>query len=84
MKHAASGVRGVFWRENPRGTQERRVTGGGRARGDWWIRWACPFGHLHASRSAPRVSPARKPNDAGSTSGARRGRRGRLPFSLAT
>src|SRR5262245_8901612 len=53
MKLAGSGVRGVFWRANPRGTQELR-TGHGRQRGDWWIRWACPHGHLHREQIGPK------------------------------
>src|SRR5262245_61603321 len=53
MKLAGSGVRGVFWRANPRGTQEIR-TGHGRQRGDWWIRWACPHGHLHREQIGPK------------------------------
>jgi excisionase family DNA binding protein len=36
---AQSGVRGVFWRANPRGVQERRRPEDGRERGEWWIRW---------------------------------------------
>src|SRR5262245_39539773 len=47
MKLAASGKRGVFWRSNPRGSQELRQSGGIRARGDWWIRWYCSLGHKH-------------------------------------
>ena len=53
MKLAESGVRGVFWRANARGTQELR-TSGGRQRGDWWIRWACPHGHLHREQIGPK------------------------------
>jgi integrase len=53
MKLANSGARGVFWRANPRGTQELR-TGHGRQRGDWWIRWACPHGHLHREQIGPK------------------------------
>jgi hypothetical protein len=47
MKLAQSGSRGVFWRVNDRGTQEKRLGRGLRERGDWWIRWSCPHGHLH-------------------------------------
>ena len=47
MKLAASGKRGVFWRTNPRGSQEFRQPGGGRVRGDWWICWFCTLGHKH-------------------------------------
>lgn len=47
MKLAVSGSRGVLWRANPRGTQEVRKPGGGKTRGDSWIRWACSYGHLH-------------------------------------
>ncbi len=46
MKLANSGKRGVYWRRNPRGTQELRDNGT-RERGDWWIRWCCAHGHLH-------------------------------------
>jgi integrase len=53
MKLAESGVRGVFWRATARGTQELR-TSGGRVRGDWWIRWACPHGHLHREQIGPK------------------------------
>jgi integrase len=54
MKQAESGVRGVFWRGNPRGSQERRLPGGGRVRGDWWIRWTCALGHLHREKIGPK------------------------------
>ena len=47
MKLAASGKRGVFWRANPRGSQEFRQMGGARVRGDWWIQWYCTLGHKH-------------------------------------
>src|SRR5262245_16692030 len=74
MKLAGSGVRGVFWRPNARGTQEIR-TPTGRRRGDWWVRWVCPHGHLHREQIGPkslareeaerrrieRPCPARKP-----------------------
>jgi integrase len=53
MKLAESGARGVFWRGNARGTQELRMSGG-RARGDWWIRWACSHGHLHREQIGPK------------------------------
>ncbi len=53
MKLAESGTRGVFWRRNPRGTQEVRGPQG-RERGDWWIRWACPHGHLHRMLIGPK------------------------------
>ena len=46
MKLATSGKRGVFWRPNPRGSQELRQAGS-RVRGDWWMRWTCGLGHLH-------------------------------------
>jgi integrase len=52
MKLAMSKVRGVFWRANVRGTQrheQRRDE-----RGDWWIRWACPHGHLHREHIGPK------------------------------
>jgi hypothetical protein len=54
MKLAKSGSRGVFWRANERGTQERRLGEGRRERGDWWIRWACPHGHLHRAQIGPK------------------------------
>ena len=53
MKLAASGSRGVFWKEHDRGTQDLR-TAGGRERGDWWIRWSCPHGHLHRKLVGPK------------------------------
>ena len=53
MKIAQSGIRGVFWRKNPRGTQELR-TQAERMRGDWWVRWACPHGHLHRELVGPK------------------------------
>jgi integrase len=54
MKLAASGSRGVFWRSNPRGTQELKKRNGGRLRGDWWARWTCPNGHLHRALVGPK------------------------------
>ena len=54
MRPAQSGVRGVFWRVNPRGGQERRRPEGGRERGEWWIRWACARGHLHREKIGPK------------------------------
>src|SRR3989442_14638527 len=54
MKLAKSGSRGVYWRSNERGTQDRRLGDGCRERGDWWIRWACPHGHLHRARIGPK------------------------------
>ncbi len=54
MKLADSGSRGVFWRANDRGTQELRGPGGKRERGDWWVRWACPHGHLHRALIGPK------------------------------
>lgn len=54
MKLAQSGNRGVFWRSNPRGTQELRKAGIGRERGDWWIRWSCAYGHLHRALTGPK------------------------------
>jgi integrase len=53
MKLAHSGTRGVFWRVNVRGTQELR-TSVGRQRGHWWVRWACPHGHLHREQIGPK------------------------------
>jgi integrase len=50
MKRAQSGNRGVFWRANPRGSQEAKRPDGVRERGDWWVRWTCPHGHLHRER----------------------------------
>ncbi|MBI2218947.1 MAG: hypothetical protein HYU51_16805 [Candidatus Rokubacteria bacterium] len=50
MKLAKSGSRGVFWRASERGTQDLRRPGGVRERGDWWIRWSCPYGHLHRAQ----------------------------------
>jgi len=47
-------MRGVFWRANPRGTQERKAASGGSERGYWWIRWACPHGHLHREQVGPK------------------------------
>src|SRR5262245_18146447 len=54
MKLAMSGSRGVMWRANPRGTQDLRRPDGARQRGDWWIRWACPHGHLHRRMVGPK------------------------------
>jgi integrase len=54
VKLADSGSRGVFWRRNARGTQDLRAGSGRRERGDWWIRWACPYGHLHRSLVGPK------------------------------
>lgn len=62
MKLAQSGTRGVFWRANVRGTQERRGSAGVRDHGDWWIRWACPHGHLHRQQIGPK-SLAREESD---------------------
>jgi integrase len=53
MKRANSGKQGVYWRRNPRGTQELRDNGS-RERGDWWIRWCCSHGHLHRARVGPK------------------------------
>jgi integrase len=55
MKLAVSGKRGVFWRANPRGTQELRQAGGGRQRGDWWICWYCSLGHKHRELIGPKA-----------------------------
>jgi integrase len=55
MKLARSGSRGVFWRSSPRGSQDRKTDSGVRERGDWWIRWVCPFGHLHRSHVGPKA-----------------------------
>lgn len=60
MKLAASGKRGVFWRLNPRGTQELRQADGGRVRGDWWIRWYCGLGHKHSELIGPKSVAERK------------------------
>ena len=60
MKLAASGSRGVFWRANARGTQERRLGEGRREQGDWWIRWACPHGHLHRAQIGPKALAQRE------------------------
>ncbi len=52
MREAASGSRGVFWRPNERGTQVKRTE-----RGDWWIRWTCPYPHkspLHRKLVGPK------------------------------
>lgn len=54
MRRAQSGVRGVFWRAKPNGSQERRVPGGGKERGEWWVRWMCGFGHLHREKIGPK------------------------------
>src|SRR5437773_7709959 len=60
MKLAQSGSRGVFWRTSPRGTQERKRPNGARERGDWWIGWACPHGHLHRSQVGPKALAQRE------------------------
>lgn len=54
MRLAKSGSRGVFWRANDRGTQELRRSAGERQRGDWWVRWTCPHGHLHRELVGPK------------------------------
>lgn len=54
MKLAASGKRGVYWRANPRGSQELRQPEGGRVRGDWWICWFCTLGHKHRELAGPK------------------------------
>ena len=54
MKRAQSGNRGVFWRANPRGSQETKRPDRVRERGDWWVRWTCPHGHLHRERVGPK------------------------------
>src|SRR2546427_10766565 len=54
MKLATSGARGVFWKANARGTQDVRKPDGRRERGDWWIRWSCPHGHLHRALVGPK------------------------------
>lgn len=52
MKLAKSGSRGVYWRASARGGQrhDRRRD----QRGDWWIRWVCPHGHLHREKVGPK------------------------------
>src|SRR5262249_18291893 len=54
MKLATSSSRGVIWRANPRGPQKLNRKDGRRERGDWWIRWACPHGHLHRALAGPK------------------------------
>ena len=63
MRLAKSGSRGLFWRPNDRGTQEFTLPDGKRPaagdprrgqRGDWWIRWTCPHGHLHREQAGPK------------------------------
>jgi hypothetical protein len=54
MKLAQSGSRGVFFRTNSRGSQETKRRDGARVRGDWWIRWACPHGHIHRALVGPK------------------------------
>jgi hypothetical protein len=60
MKLAKSGSRGVFWRANERGTQELRLGKEHREQGDWWIRWACPHGHLHRAQVGPKALAQRE------------------------
>ena len=31
------------------------LPGSGRERGEWWIRWACSFGHLHREQIGPKA-----------------------------
>jgi integrase len=52
MKIAQSGIRGVYWRLHPGGSQVHPVT---KKRGDWWIRWHCGFGHRHREKIGPRA-----------------------------
>jgi integrase len=54
MKLAKSGSRGVYWRPNLRGSQDLRRPGLDPERGDWWIRWACPHGHVHREKIGPK------------------------------
>ena len=60
MKLAESGSRGVFWRSNERGSQERKLPSGARERGDWWIRWTCPYRHLHRAQVGPKALAQRE------------------------
>jgi hypothetical protein len=53
-----SGVRGVFWRAKPNGTQERRRSSGVKERGDWWVRWSCGCGRIHRTQVGPNVNSA--------------------------
>lgn len=54
MRRAQSGARGLFWRHHPQGSQEKRLAGDGKQRGDWWIRWSCPYGHIHRAKVGPK------------------------------
>jgi len=54
MQLATSGSRGVIWRANPRGTQKLILENGRREKGDWWIRWTCPHGHIHRQLAGPK------------------------------
>lgn len=63
MKRADSGHRGVLWHPHPQGSQKFTLPNGKRPakgharrgeRGDWWVRWACPHGHLHRERIGPK------------------------------
>ena len=69
MRLAGSGNRGVFWKPNARGTQELTLRDGKRPpkgdprrgqRGDWWIRWTCPHGHLHREQVGPKSLASKK------------------------
>jgi integrase len=60
MKLAQSGSRGVFWRASSRGSQDRKRPDAVRERGDWWIRWACPHGHLHRLHVGPKALAQRQ------------------------
>lgn len=44
-------VRGVLWRDHPRGSQINPET---KRRGDWWISWKCRGGHRHREKIGPR------------------------------
>jgi len=61
VKAAGSGVRGVFWRAVPNGSQQRRLPGGGHERGDWYIRYSCAVGHRppHWEKVGPKTLATR-------------------------
>jgi hypothetical protein len=45
-------ARGVYWRENPRGSQAHPAR---KERGEWWVHYHCALGHRHREKIGPRA-----------------------------